>query len=134
MITKLIYYAILYEMQAKQFKLKSDRYRKTRGGNSRFLNIYCNKCKSHVFLYQKDGPGPLKRAYLDRILAPEDLSKYQTVTEIKEVPALVCSNCRSLIGKPYIYDKEGRKAFLLDPTSFAKKIGKGIYPPELPEL
>lgn len=121
-------------MQADKFKLKSDKYKKVRGGNSRFLNIYCSKCNSHVLLYQKDGPGPLKRTYLDRILAPEDLSKYQTVTEIKEVPALVCSNCRSLIGKPYIYDKEGRKAFLLDPTSFAKKIGKGIYPPELPEL
>lgn len=121
-------------MQGEQFKLKSDQYRKARGGYSRFLNIYCNKCKSHVFLYQKDGPGLLKRAYLDRILAPENLSSLQKISKTKDLPILICSNCGSVIGKPYIYEKEKRKAFLLDPVSFIKKITKGVYPSEMPKL
>lgn len=115
-------------MQTNKFKLKSDKYRKARGGYSRFLNIYCSTCKSFIFLYQKDGPGTLKRAYLDRIFAPESLSNFQNISDIKDVPTLVCSNCKSLIGTPYIFKKENRKAYLLDPTSFVKKICKGVYP------
>lgn len=116
-------------MKALRFKLKSDNYRRSRGGYSRFLNVYCAKCKSHIFLYQKDGPGPLKRTYLDRILAPKHLSKYQELN-IKSVPALSCLKCKSIIGTPYIYEKENRKAFLMNPISFLKKITKGVYPPE----
>lgn len=107
-------------MQVQKFKLKYDQYRKSRGGYSRFLNIYCNSCGCHVFLYQKDGPGPLKRAYLDRILAPKEL----------DTSVLVCSNCGSELGKAYIYDKENRNAFLLNPSTFVKKIGTGAYPPK----
>ena len=108
-------------MGVQKFKFKSDKYRKARGGYSRFLNIYCSKCHKHIFLYQKDGPGPLKRAYKDRILAPE---------EIKETKNISCPNCKSKIGTFYIYEKENREAYLLDPLSFIKKITKGIYPPE----
>lgn len=115
-------------MEFKKFKLKSDKYRSARGGYSRFLHIYCSKCKNQVFLYQKDGPGPLKRVYMDRIIAPEILSHYQYMKNIKDIPKLQCNNCKTIVGTPYIYKKELRKAFLLNPVSINKKIGRGIYP------
>ncbi len=111
------------------FKLITDRYRKARGGYSRFLNIFCANCNNHLFLYQKDGPGPLKRAYLDRIIAPQN-PKY-AVNSIKSVPILKCSNCNAMIGKPYIYDKENRPAYLLERTAFTKKVTTGVYPPKI---
>jgi len=52
---------------------KSDKYKRTRGGYSRLLDISCAKCGTHLFYYQKDGPGMLKRMYLDRIY---DSKKY----------------------------------------------------------
>lgn len=118
----------------KKIKLKSDKYRKSRGGYSRFLNIFCAKCGNHLFLYQKDGPGPLKRSYMDRILAPQNLVGLEKAEDVKNVPMLVCSSCKSQIGIPYIYEKENRKAFLLDPLSFVKKIGKGVYPPNIAKI
>lgn len=44
-----------------------DRYQKKRGGYSTFLVVRCHHCKSKIFAYQKDGPGPLKRSYLNRV-------------------------------------------------------------------
>jgi len=117
-------------MKKQQFNLKSDKYRKTRGGYSSFLNIYCLNCKNHILLYQKDGPGPLKRLYLDRIFAPDNLTSLYLARDIKKIPNLVCPNCHFHIGTPYKYPKEKRLAFLLNPISFIKKVGKGIYPPE----
>lgn len=117
-------------MKRQQFNLKSDAYRKTRGGYSRFLNIYCSKCKNHILLYQKDGPGPLKRLYLDRIFATNNLSSFYLAKNIKQIPDLVCPDCHSHMGTPYKYLKEERLAFLLNPISFIKRVGKGIYPPE----
>lgn len=113
----------------QRFELKRDKYRKARGGYSRFLNVFCANCGTHLFLYQKDGPGILKRAYLDRILAPEKLATFQNL-DIKEVPNIVCENCNNLIGSPYIYEKESRKAILLNQGSFSKKLAKGFYPDE----
>ncbi len=118
-------YAIIVEFM--KYKLISDKFRKARGGYSRFLNIYCNNCNTHLFLYQKDGPGPLKRAYLDRIIAPP-IRKY-SVNSINSVPPLLCNSCKNVIGKPYIYDKENRPAYLLERTSFTKKVTTGVYPP-----
>lgn len=120
-------------MKIKNFKFKSDEYRRARGGYSRFLNLYCYACGNYLLLYQKDGPGPLKRAYLDRIFAPDKLLGLENLG-LKNVPVLKCVNCHTVIGKPYIYDKENRKAYLLDKTAFIKKITKGIYPPEISNL
>ena len=117
-------------MERQQFNLKSDTYRKTRGGYSRFLNIYCSNCKNHILLYQKDGPGPLKRLYLDRIFAPNNLKSLYLTRDIKKIPNLVCPDCYHQIGIIYEYPKEKRLAFLINPISFIKKIGKGIYSPE----
>lgn len=117
-------------MERQQFNLKSDKYRKTRGGYSRFLNIYCSNCKNHILLYQKDGQGPLKRLYLDRIFAPNTLASFYLARNTERIPNLVCTDCHSHMGIPYKYPKEKRLAFLLNPISFIKKVGKGIYPPE----
>ena len=117
-------------MERQQFNLKSDAYRKSRGGYSRFLNIYCLSCKNHILLYQKYGQGPLKRLYLDRIFAPNNLASFYRARDIKKIPNLVCPHCHSHIVTSYKYPKEKRLAFLLNPISFIKKVGKGIYPPE----
>ena len=53
-------------------KLKKDNFRRSRGGYSRLLNLFCRKCEKLVLVYQKDGHGKLLRFYLDRILSPED--------------------------------------------------------------
>jgi len=100
------------------FKLKKDQYRSARGGYSRFLNIYCKKCNGHVLLYQKDGAGPLKRLYVDRIIAPNT-----------EASLLICDHCKLLLATPYIYEKESRPALLLKENAITKKLTKGIYPP-----
>lgn len=105
-------------------KIKRDKFRRARGGNSRFLNIYCANCKEFILLYQKDGPGPLKRLYLDRIFEPEQLAKWQELDDIKDVPNLVCPDCKTVIGTPYIYEKENRHAILLNPHNFTKKLKK----------
>jgi len=56
-----------YNRFMSSIKFKNDKYKKVRGGYSRLLDIQCAKCKEHLLFYQKDGPGILKRMYLDRI-------------------------------------------------------------------
>jgi len=104
-------------------KLKSDKYRKARGGHSRFLNVLCEHCGAKILVYQKDGPGPLKRLYLDRIFAPENLANFQKLP-ISKIPNLTCSKCKSVLAIPYIYPKEQRKAFRLFVGAITKKITK----------
>ncbi|MEX1063743.1 MAG: hypothetical protein WED06_00190 [Candidatus Paceibacterota bacterium] len=94
-------------------KLKTDKYRKARGGHSRLLGLSCAKCGTHLFYYQKDGPGTLKRIYLDRI-AGAKIGKSK----------LVCPKCRELLGIPTIYKKEGRQAIRLFEGAISKKITK----------
>ena len=104
-------------------KFKSDNYKKNRGGYSRLLDIQCGKCSEHLFFYQKDGPGILKRMYLDRIYESTKYSGLEN-SPLKDVPQLTCTNCKSLIGVPYIYEKENRLAFRLFVGGVVKKIIK----------
>ena len=104
-------------------KIKSDKYRKARGGYSRFLNVLCEHCGAKILVYQKDGPGPLKRLYLDRIFAPENLANFQKLSTNK-IPNLTCSKCKSTLAVPYIYKKEQRKAYRLFVGAVTKKITK----------
>ena len=93
---------------------KSDKYKKVRGGYSRLLDISCQKCGEHICLYQKDGPGNLRRMYIDRIIDPKvSVSKKD----------LSCPKGH-LIGVKIIYDKEKRPAFRLFVDSVVKKIIK----------
>ncbi|MEO5928276.1 MAG: hypothetical protein ABIO72_06120 [Patescibacteria group bacterium] len=98
--------------------LKSDKFKKARGGYSRLLEIGCTKCGHAICLYQKDGPGILKRMYVDRMLRSD---KLQNLT-LKELPQLACSSCKEHVGVPFIYKKENRLAYRLFVGSVAKKI------------
>lgn len=98
-----------------KLQLKNDKYRKIRGGHSRLLRISCESCRTFLFLYQKDGPGPLKRAYVDRIIKPEGLGRTKNLT---------CKSCKKIIGAFYIYEKEKRPAYRLYQDAITKKITK----------
>ena len=94
--------------------LKHDKYKKARGGYSRLLTISCQKCNEVICLYQKDGPGDLKRMYIDRI------SESKIALTRKD---LSCNNSH-LLGVKMIYEKEDRPAFRLFVGAVAKKIVK----------
>ncbi|MGC9968410.1 MAG: hypothetical protein ABSC29_01600 [Minisyncoccia bacterium] len=105
------------------FKFKRDRFRQARGGYSRFLEICCEKCGNMLAIYQKDGPGPLKRMYIDRILTPKNLADLAGFP-VKRLPQFTCPRCHQLVGIPYLYEKEKRPAFRLFEGSVTKKITK----------
>ena len=100
---------------------KSDKYKRSRGGYSRLLDISCAKCGTHLFYYQKDGPGMLKRAYFDRIYGSKKYSNLQNES-LKNVPQLICSNCKQHIGVSFNYVKEDRLAYRLFVGAVSKKI------------
>ena len=95
------------------YKLKKDKYKSTRGGYSRILEITCEHCSAHICYYQKDGPGMLRRMYLDRMI-DHDHKKGD----------LFCPDCQRLIGVYIIYEKEQRPAYRLFAGSVNKKIAK----------
>lgn len=91
--------------------MKNDKYSQARGGWSRILDVMCEKCNGHICFYQKDGPGPLKRMYVDRML------------DIKpSAPKLVCDNCDHELGMKITYVKENRPAYRLFQNSVNKSI------------
>lgn len=94
------------------YKFKNDSYKKSRGGYSRLLNITCTHCQDHVCYYQKDGPGILKRLYIDRISDSNQLIDKQ----------LLCPNCGEHLGIKIIYKKENRPAFRMFVGAISKKI------------
>ncbi len=104
----------------KSFKFKNDKFKKRRNNWSRLLNLHCRKCNDFVAIYQKDGSGILRRLYFDRILAPENLVKLN-LEKIKDMPSLKCKKCKEILGTPYIYEKENRKAFRLYVDAIIKK-------------
>lgn len=93
--------------------LKNDKYRKARGGHARLLDVSCAKCNTHLFYYQKDGPGILKRTYIDRMLDSK-IGKSN----------LVCPKCKELLGVAMVYKKENRPAIRLFVGAVSKKISK----------
>ncbi len=98
----------------KPVALKNDRYRKARGGYSRLLVVSCQKCGAAVCRYQKDGPGILKRMYVDRISDP---SVSLAAKELR------CPEGH-VLGVATIYEKEDRPAFRLFVDAVTKKIVK----------
>jgi ribosomal protein S27E len=108
---------------ANSFKFKKDKYKRARGGHSRLLNVSCRKCGNLVLIYQKDGPGNLRRLYLDRIFFPKPLADQQN-KPLNQIYSLKCKICGEILGTPYIYPKEKRKAFRLYTDAVIKKIRK----------
>jgi transcription elongation factor Elf1 len=93
------------------YELKNDRYRTARGGTSRVLNICCEKCDAHICYYQKDGPGILKRMYIDRMI---DIQPENDI--------LTCKSCEQSLGVLINYKKENRPAYRLFVGAVTKKI------------
>jgi hypothetical protein len=118
-------------MKTQKFISIKDEYRQARDGYSKFLNLYCGYCGNHVMLYQKDGPGPLMRTYLDRIFAPENLVGLQNKTKVSD---LMCSSCHRRLAVPGIFEEETRKAYFLLAYVIDKRIGPGEYPPKVSKI
>ncbi len=93
---------------------KNDGFKKSRGGYSRWLLISCEKCKTPLFFYQKDGSGVLRRLYFDRIIGREP--------SLKNRRNLVCKKCKIVLGTPIVYKKEKRLAYRLFVGATEKKI------------
>jgi len=106
---------------SKKIAFKSDRFKKNRGGYSRWLLLSCEKCKNPVLLYQKDGPGILKRLYIDRIV----------VSKILADRNLTCKKCKKVLGIWTVYQKENRPAYRLFVGAIVKKIFKGNKLPKI---
>ncbi|MBU3896209.1 hypothetical protein KKG36_02775 [Patescibacteria group bacterium] len=107
----------------KGIEFKQDKYKKNRGGYSRLLEIKCQKCDNLIGIYQKDGPGQLKRLYIDRFFSPQNLVNLQKFS-FKKISNLNCSKCGHVIGVPYIFKKESRPAFRLFAGVITKKVIK----------
>ncbi len=80
------------------------------------LKVRCFNCNHQICLYQKDGPGPLKRLYEDRILIPKIVWKQNK--------KILCNKCRRWLGVAHIYLKESRRCFILFEGEICKKVVK----------
>ena len=96
------------------------KFKSSRGGKSQALDISCQKCDAHVLYYQKDGPGNLRRMYMDRIILPQILSDNQ-YENISDIEPLCCENCSNILGYPIVYKKENRNSYRLFVDSVIKK-------------
>ena len=104
-----------------KFKFKKDSYARSRGA-PKMLFICCSTCDDYIISYQKDGPGPLLRCYLDRIHHPEQMhNKQHEPFNKNDCPNLECFQCKKIIGVPFIYEKEDRPAYHMRPGSFMIK-------------
>jgi len=105
--------------------MKKDKYLRKRGGTAKIVNVNCIKCGELLFVYQKDGPGWLKRCYLNRIISPKKYGQLQYDSKIKEpkdMKNLICS-CGEIIGSPMRH-KDGRLAFHLIRGKFKRSLYK----------
>ncbi len=93
------------------YTFQRDEFQKNRGSNSRVLDVTCAHCGTHVTFYQKDGPGMLKRMYVDRFI---DFTPAGN--------ALRCASCDRELGILYTYEKETRPAYRLFVGAVDKKI------------
>ncbi|MBP7807616.1 hypothetical protein KA047_03925 [Candidatus Saccharibacteria bacterium] len=93
--------------------MKKDAYSEARGGWSRIIDVTCEKCDDHICLYQKDGPGPLKRMYVDRM-----------INLTPKAAKLICQGCDQELGIKMVYVKENRAAYRLFQNSVNKKVVK----------
>jgi hypothetical protein len=112
---------LMHSTDNAKFTFKNDLYTQKRG-RPVLLAISCKICSQYLMAYQKDGPGPLLRCYLDRIHHPTELKQLQYKSPSScELPNLQCIHCKNVIGVPMVYQKENRLAFLLNPASFKVK-------------
>lgn len=84
-------------------KIKRDKHLRKRGGTAKIINVLCAKCGNLIFVYQKDGPGWLKRCYFNRIIGMKPNNQNSK--------RLLCK-CGELIGLT-VKHKDGRLAYRL---------------------
>lgn len=118
-------------MKKQKFTFLVENYQKARGDWSRFLYLYCAYGGHHVALFQKDGPGPLMRSYLHRILAPADLADLQNK---KKVPEVHCRYYARLLGISDLYDEETRPAIFWLAYGLQQRVSAGVYPPRVEKI
>lgn len=102
------------EFPKDKFKPQKDRYAKSRGGDTKFLYITCGNCDEPAMVYQKDGPGGLRRYYADRIVWPPALADKQanvTADTVKNAGSLACGECENVFAHPMVYEPENRPAY-----------------------
>jgi hypothetical protein len=103
------------------FAFKDDKYRRARGNRTRLVDLSCRACSQHIMIYQKDDyPGRLRRLYLDRIFFPPELVGLEK-KRLAAVRPLDCPGCGEMLGTPYLYQKEDRKAFKVYQDALVKK-------------
>ena len=107
-------------MKGGKVGFKNDEFKRSRGGYSRLLEIICAKCGETLFFYQKDGPGILKRLYLDRIFD----SGGGDGKGLSGTRQLNCTNCKEHLGTMINYEKENRLAYRLFAGAVTKRIVK----------
>jgi len=110
-------------MPKLKISLKNDKFKKARGSYSRLLDISCENCQEHICFYQKDGPGIIKRMYLDRIYESTQYSNLEKQS-LNNIPKFICPKCHRELGNAYIYEKENRLAYRLFVGAILKKIVK----------
>ena len=108
-------------MENSQFK--NDRYKRARGGYSRLLIISCEECGRHICDHQKDGPGILRRIYLDRISNSKKYSGLRDVS-IGKIPPMKCDPRDRILGVCVNYDKENRLTYCMFVGVATKKRSK----------
>jgi len=97
---------------SKTLEFKSDKFKKNRGCRSRWLILYCEKCGRRLAIYQKDGPGILKRLYIDRIIGLVNRASKN----------LSCQKCKTILGIRILYKKENRPAYRLFVGAIRKEL------------
>ena len=80
-----------------------------------------------MLIYQKDGPGPLLRCYVDRILYPKNYLP-KNIKYVRHIPKLTCNDCSALIGMPMRYRRHGENRLALNMIkgSFKKRISMQV--------
>jgi ribosomal protein S27E len=108
-------------------KFKEDRFSERRGGTSKAFDIFCKNCGNLILIYQKDGPGPLLRCYVDRILYPKNYL-HKKIKYVRQMSKLTCNDCDTLIGIPMRYKRHGenRLAFSMIKGSFKERISMQV--------
>lgn len=100
-------------------KPTNDKYKSARGGHSRLLAISCEHCGALLCHYQKDGPGILKRMYLDRMTG-----------SVPQGQNLTCGSCGRVLGVKTVYEKEQWPAYRLFVGAVVKKVVKSSDIPD----
>ena len=96
-----------YKKSMMSQPLKKDIYSANRGGYSEILRLSCLKCGTYSMHYQKDGPGDLKRIYVDRMFDTKLCRNFQPDDK------LFCPTCGRMLAMGYLYPKEKRPAYAL---------------------